>query len=325
MTTAKPLKLILAPMESVTDWLLRDLLSSLGGLDRCVTEFVRVTDTLLPKRVFYRYAPELNNGSKTHSGTPVYIQLLGQDPHVMAANAARAASLGAAGIDLNFGCPAKTVNRHCGGAWLLQSPRDIAEIVTAVRAAVPSSVPVTAKMRLGFTDKSLYLDNAHAIADSGANQLCVHARTKLEGYKPPAHWEYIADINEAISIPVVANGDIWSVEDLQRCQSMTGCDHFMLGRGLLAQPYLAGLVQGTRTDASWSQALELLIHFQGLCNEHYVSRHAGDRLKQWLVYMRRQFPQAAVLFHQIKRIREPEELMATLVASRETRHLLAIA
>src|SRR5689334_16302498 len=112
--------LSLAPMEGVTDWLMRDLLTSLGGIDQCVTEFVRVTTQLHSKKVFYRWCPELLSGSKTRAGVPVFIQLLGGQPCALATNASRAVELGAAGIDLNFGCPAKTVNRNDGGACLLK-------------------------------------------------------------------------------------------------------------------------------------------------------------------------------------------------------------
>lgn len=118
-------RLILAPMEGVLDSVMREQLTRLGGYERCVTEFVRVSQTILPKRVFYRYAPELAHGGFTLSGVPVYLQLLGSNPELMAANAERAAALGAPGIDLNFGCPAKTVNRSQGGAALLRSPQQI--------------------------------------------------------------------------------------------------------------------------------------------------------------------------------------------------------
>ena len=107
--------LLLAPMEGLLDFVLRDVLTRVGGVDRCVSEFIRITGTLLPDKVFLRYVPELHNGSRTLAGVPVRAQLLGSDPVCMAENAARLAALGPEGIDLNFGCPAKVVNRHGGG------------------------------------------------------------------------------------------------------------------------------------------------------------------------------------------------------------------
>ena len=132
-------KILLAPMEGLLDATLRDLLTRVGGVDRCVGEFVRVTDSVLPERVFLRTLPELRHGSCTQAGVPVRAQLLGSDAASMAANAARLAHMGAEGVDLNFGCPAKVVNRHGGGAALLRSPEHIHTLVHAVRRAVPAS------------------------------------------------------------------------------------------------------------------------------------------------------------------------------------------
>lgn len=200
-------------MEGLVDDVMRDVLTEIGGIDWCVTEFIRVTNALLPAKTFHRLAPELQQQSKTRAGTPVRLQLLGSDPACLADNAVRAAELGAPVIDLNFGCPAPTVNRHRGGAVLLKEPQTLYEIVTAVRAAVPADIPVTAKMRLGYEDTSLTLDCARAINAAGAAELTVHARTKVEGYKPPAHWEWFARIKEVIDIPLIANGEVWTLED----------------------------------------------------------------------------------------------------------------
>ena len=112
----------LAPMEGVVDVYMRDLLTKVGGFDLCVSEFVRVSQHLFPASVFYRYCPELLTGGNTASGVPVHVQIMGGEPAVIAENAAFVAELGAPGIDINFGCPAKTVNRHDAGATLLQWP-----------------------------------------------------------------------------------------------------------------------------------------------------------------------------------------------------------
>jgi len=231
--------IILAPMEGLLDFVLRDILTRVGGIDRCVSEFIRITDQLLPERVFTRIVPELHTGGRTLAGVPVRAQLLGADPVCVAENAARLAGLGPAGIDLNFGCPAKVVNRHGGGAALLDEPETIAAIVSAVRRAVPAHIPVSAKMRLGYSDDSRALECALAIAGGGADELVVHARTKAQAYRPPAYWERIADICAVVRIPVVANGDIWTVADAHRCRELSGCDRLMLGRGAVTDPGLA--------------------------------------------------------------------------------------
>ncbi len=230
--------ILLAPMEGLLDFVLRDILTRVGGIDRCVSEFIRITDQLLPERVFTRIVPELLSGGRTFAGVPVRAQLLGSDPVCLAENAARLASLGPDGIDLNFGCPANVVNRHGGGASLLNEPETIHAIVVAVRRAVLAHMPVSAKMRLGYMDDSRALECALAIADGGASEVVVHARTKAQAYRPPAYWERIADIRAAVAIPVVANGEIWTIQDARRCREVSGCDMLMIGRGAVTDPGL---------------------------------------------------------------------------------------
>lgn len=116
------MKLVLAPMEGLTDPIMRDVLTSVGSFDWCVTEFIRVTDSILPDHIYHTYCPELLTNGKTAAGTPVHVQFLGNNPEMLAANATKAAAMGAPAIDMNFGCPAKTVNRHRGGSVLLDEP-----------------------------------------------------------------------------------------------------------------------------------------------------------------------------------------------------------
>jgi tRNA-dihydrouridine synthase C len=214
-----------------------------GGIDRCVSEFIRVTDMLLPARVFTRIVPELLAGGRTRAGVPVRPQLLGSDPACLADNAATLATFRPDGIDLNFGCPAKVVNRHGGGSALLVDPPLLARIVEAVRRAVPPELPVSAKMRLGVEDTALAVDCARALADAGASEIVVHARTKTDGYRPPAYWEKIPAIREAVHVPVVANGEIWTVQDADRCRRISGCASLMLGRGMVVDPGLARAIR----------------------------------------------------------------------------------
>jgi tRNA-dihydrouridine synthase C len=297
-------------MEGVIDHTMRDLLGALGGVDRCVTEFVRVSDRLLPPRVFHRLCPELHSAGRTAAGVPVYVQLLGGQPQPMAENAARAAQLGAPGIDLNFGCPARTVNNSDGGSILLRQPERVYHIVSAVRAAVPAAIPVTVKTRLGFEDSALITDNIQAMQAAGANELAVHARTRRQGYRPPAWWEEIARARQLLDIPVIANGEIWSPADALRCLQVTGCQDLMLGRGVLCRPDLPRLVAAARdgrqlNSLHWPDIPPLLATFFELTAAQYDPAYVGNPIKQWLVYLRSYYPQAALLFEEIKRLREP--------------------
>ena len=311
MPTPVPRLILLAPMEGVLDHSLRDVLTAFGGIDRCVSEFIRITDQLLPRRVFTRLMPELLSGSRTPAGTPVRAQLLGSDPACLADNAARLAELRPDGIDLNFGCPAKTVNRHRGGAVLLDEPELVHDIVAAVRRAVPAAIPVSAKMRLGHRDEARMLDCARAIADAGASELVVHARTKLQGYKPPAYWDRIAHIREAVAVPVVANGEVWTVADAHRCLAESGCDALMLGRGLVSDPGLALALRG-RAGPGWDAVLAGLLHYGELIAPRVAERHRGGRLKQWLNMLRRGYPQAETLYAQVRTLRHAADMEALL-------------
>jgi len=301
-------------MEGLLDFVLRDILTRIGGVDRCVSEFIRVSDTLLPEQVFKRVVPELLNGGCTLSGVPVRPQLLGSDPVCLAENAARLATLGPPGIDLNFGCPAKTVNRHGGGAALLDEPELLWAIVAAVRRAVPAAMPVSAKMRLGVHDDSRALECALALQAGGASELVVHARTKADAYRPPAYWERIADIRAELRIPVVANGEIWNVQDALRCRAVSGCDSLMLGRGMVTDPGLALAVQAAMAGPvqhpaiNWVALLPFIAEFWHLVCTRLERRQQAGRLKQWLNFLRRRHPEAEIAYGALRTLSEPADI-----------------
>jgi len=307
------MQIALAPMEGLVDEILRDVLTRVGGVDWCVTEFIRVSDRLLPPSSFRKLAPELDDGAVTRAGTPLRVQLLGSDPLCLADNAAFACSLGAPAIDLNFGCPAKTVNKSRGGAVLLKEPELLHSILYQVRKAVPAHIPVTAKMRLGFDSPDGALDCARALVDGGAEQLVVHARTKLDGYKPPAHWEWVAKVQDVVGVPVFANGDIWSLEDWHRCREISGVDDIMLGRGLVCRPDLARQISAAKNGAAvelmtWENLQPLLADFWLQARRKISPRYAPGRLKQWISMLTRSYPEAVSLFAQLRRENDCERL-----------------
>lgn len=306
-------------MEGVVDPVIRALYSSIGGFDHFVTEFVRVSDQLLPEKMYYRYCPELHNGGKTKEGHPVFIQLLGGRPEMLAENAAFAQSLGALGIDLNFGCPAKTVNRHDGGATLLKNPSRLYDVITAVKKAVKDEIPVTAKVRLGFEDKSLCNEIAMAVDQAKASSLTIHARTKLEGYKPPAHWEFIAQMRESVQsgMPVIANGDIWSLADYLKCIEVTGCQKVALGRGAIAKPDLARVIKAhinnqKLDDADWTYIKPYWLSYFVSESEKVNEKFAIRRTKQWVKLLSREYAEAGRSFENIKRCQTLVEIKSQL-------------
>lgn len=310
-------KILLAPMEGLADCVLRDVLTRVGDYDGAVTEFVRVSGSLLPQRTFRRICPELDNGSRTLAGTPVVVQLLGSDPACMAENAAQLATLFPAGIDLNFGCPAPKVNRHGGGAMLLDDPEQLGLIASAVRQAVPTTIPVSAKMRLGVCNTEKALDCACSLEAGGVSSLVVHARTKEEGYRPPAHWAWVARIREAVRIPVIANGEVWTPEDYARCRAVTGCDDVMIGRGAVTDPFLARRIKAKNGPvdraADWTELQPLLAEFWRQVQGRVEARHAPGRLKLWLNSLRSTFVEAEALYWAVRPLRGIDEMNQVLV------------
>ncbi|MDF3822136.1 tRNA-dihydrouridine synthase [Leptospira sp. 96542] len=301
-------RILLAPMEGLLDFRLRETITNIGGIDECVSEFIRVNDSLLPKHRIFRTVPELLEGCKTKSGVPVKVQILGSDVVCMAENAANIAALGAFGIDINFGCPAPTVNRNRGGAVLLKEPETLYQIVQAVRRSVPPSIPVTAKMRLGYDSTEHTLDCARALEAGGAEEIVVHARTKTDGYKPPAYWEWIGKIKNELKIPVVANGEIWTVEDAKRCQKISGCSDIMIGRGAIANPNLALEICGkSEGQMPWDSVVKILhSHWLLLCQDVDGKSRSG-RVKQLLKYLAKTYPEANESFERLKHIMDPKE------------------
>lgn len=284
--------LVLAPMEGVTDAPFRAFITRSGGFDYCVSEFIRVSAHPVPEHVFRRDVPELLNHSRTPSGIPVQIQILGGDPGRMAESARNALSAGALGIDINFGCPAPTVNRNDGGAALLRFPERIEHIVRAVRDVVPAHLPVSAKLRLGFDDPEAIHENAKRVEAGGASWITIHGRTKTQGYTPPAYWKPIGRVSRSLSIPVVANGEIWSIEDFRTCQEESSCVHFMLGRGALAVPGLARRIRKELglNPAGGSPDLEFPVSPEAsawgrVFREYSQLQPSEKRLKQWARYL----------------------------------------
>lgn len=308
-------------MEGVIDATTRALLTETSGFDWTVTEFVRVVDARLPPRVFYKHCPELaHERVATPSGVPVHLQLLGSDPEALAANAYQALRLGAVSLDLNFGCPAKLVNRHDGGASLLRDPRRVERAVAAVQRAADGAIPVTAKIRLGFSHRRLALDCARAAEMGGAAQLVVHARTRDEGYRPPAHWEWIARIRRHLSIPVVANGDIWSLEEYWKARSLSGCEDVMIGRGALADPWLASRIRHWQRTGDqlaptpWQARANILTAYAATQRSILPQRVVVSLIKQWLNHMRSRDAEAARRFQALRRLTDLDDLLKGLQA-----------
>lgn len=307
------MRVLLAPMEGVLDSLVRELLTEVNDYDLCITEFLRVVDQLLPVKSFYRLCPELHNNSLTPSGTRVRVQLLGQYPQWLAENAARAVELGSWGVDLNCGCPSKLVNGSGGGATLLKDPELIYRGAKAMREAVPSHLPVTVKVRLGWDSGERRFEIADAVQQAGASELVVHGRTKEDGYKAERiDWQAIGEIRQRLTIPVVANGEIWDWQSAQDCLAATGCDSVMIGRGALNVPNLSRVIKYNEPRMPWPQVVELLQKYTCLEKQGDTGLYHVARIKQWLSYLRKEYLEAAELFSAVRTLQDSTSIARTI-------------
>ncbi|WLS77712.1 tRNA dihydrouridine(16) synthase DusC [Erwinia pyri] len=303
------MRVLLAPMEGVLDSLVRELLTDVNDYDLCITEFLRVVDQLLPVKSFTRLCPELDHASRTPSGTLVRIQLLGQYPEWLAENAARAVELGSWGVDLNCGCPSKTVNGSGGGATLLKDPELIYRGAKAMREAVPLHLPVTVKVRLGWESGDRQFEIADAVEQAGATELTVHGRTKEDGYRAERiNWAAIGEIRQRLTIPVIANGEIWDWQSAQACMKATGCDAVMIGRGALNVPNLSRVIKYNEPRMPWPDVVKLLKKYVQLEKQGDTGLYHVARIKQWLGYLRKEYGEASELFSLIRATKTSGEI-----------------
>jgi tRNA-dihydrouridine synthase C len=151
----------------------------------------------------------------------------------------------------------------------------------------------------------------------------VHARTKVEGYKPPAHWEWVARVQEAVAVPVFANGEVWTLDDWRRCREISGVDDIMLGRGLVSRPGLARQIVAVRAgeqpqEMSWDELQPLLLDFWQQARRKLAPRYAPGRLKQWLAMLTRSYPEAVALFAEVRREQDCARIDRLLGAATES-------
>lgn len=225
-------RVLQAPLSGVTDLVFRRLVRKYAPDSMMYTEMVNATGLHyvgeLPKLM------ELDPHEK-----PVSIQLFDCRPDFLAEAAQRAVEEGADTVDINMGCPVNKITKNGGGSSLLRQPDVAAAIVATVVKSV--DVPVTVKTRIGWTEQEItILDFARRMEDAGAQMITVHGRTRAQGYNGSARWEWIARVKEILSIPVIANGDIFSVSAAVECLEMTGADGVMCSRGTLGYPFLVG-------------------------------------------------------------------------------------
>lgn len=274
---------LLSPMDGFSDWPFRSLCRELGSA-MSYTEFVKAEEILKPPKII---ADKLRY---EEAERPVVIQIYGEQPEVMLLAALRAQELGADIVDINMGCPAKTVANRGAGAGLMRTPLKVARIFKRISASL--EIPLTGKIRLGWDDDCRnYALIARIIEENGGQLIALHARTKQQGYGGEANWDAIAEVRQLVKIPVIGNGDVKSVADIQRMKDYTGCDAVMIGRAAIGNPWIfSGLdrdeVTPQQVRQMMLQHLERNLEFYGprigvvLFRKHAVRYLAPFRLSK---------------------------------------------
>ena len=292
-------RVLQSPLSGVTDLVFRQLVRRFAPQSMLYTEMVHASQVCR--------ARELDKVMDVDpQEQPISIQLFDHRPDFLAEAAQMAVAEGAATVDINMGCPVNKITKKGGGSSLLRDPMTAEAIVRAVVNAVP--VPVTVKTRLGWTDEEInIIEFAQRMQDAGAQMITIHGRTRAQGYNGPARWGWIGRVKSHLSIPVIANGDILSVEAAVQCLEQTEADGVMCSRGTLGYPYLVGEID-TFLKTGQSKAPPTTIERLQCAREHLQAlwEYKGDRgirqARKHMTWYAKEFPGAAELREQLCRI-----------------------
>jgi tRNA-dihydrouridine synthase B len=294
--------LILAPMDGYSDQPFRSLCRRLGSAIS-YTEFINAIDILnghpfLNKKLAFR--PEER---------PLAYQIFDNDPDRLLAAAQRLQAQRPDFFDVNLGCSARTVSGRGAGAGLLREPEKIAAIFQTLTRAL--STPVTAKIRLGWDESSRnYRQVAHLLEANGAAAIAVHGRTRTQRLRGQADWDAIAEIRQAVSIPVIANGDVITVADIDRIKTHTGCPAVMIGRGAIGNPWIFSRLDRDQVPPETVHQM-IRAHLEAML-EFYGPKLGLIRFRKHLIHYLRPYPLSADLRHQLVTTENVDEFLSLI-------------
>jgi len=312
---------ILAPMAGITDTVFRRFIKRLGGCGLIMTEFVSsegmLRQNLRSKRGLYY----------TEEERPITAQIFGADPDRLAEAARVIEDLGFDMVDLNLGCPAKKVVK-CGGSGLLRDLPLLGKIFERIRAAV--TIPFTAKIRAGWSDDEIVAVEVARLAESaGIEAIAVHPRTRAQGFSGRANWQIIRDVKEAVRIPVIGNGDVFTPHDAQALHKETGCDAVMIGRAANTNPWIFRQMEEFSRTGSFPQATEadryqlIRTYYQMLAEEEIPG--AIGKMKQFASWFTHGVRNGAELRRSVQSAREVREVLERVDQFFQGAHSLAVS
>lgn len=284
---------VLAPMAGVTDKAMRLICRRYGvGLE--------VTEMVSAKALHYKNKKSFELFDLAGEDQPIAVQLFGSEPAIMAEGARLAVSAGAKMLDVNMGCPVPKVAGHGEGSGLLRTPEVAFAIIRAMRDAV--NVPLSAKMRIGWEERDPHIvDFAKGLEDAGCDFIAVHGRTRSQYYTGQADWDAIREIVEALTIPIIANGDVDSVEAARAIREATGAAGIMVGRGALGRPWLFAQLladwQGRPVpeDPTLSERAQVMLDHAALACRYKGERIAMQEMRKQIGWYVKGLPHAAAL------------------------------
>lgn len=293
------IRLILAPMAGFTDQPFRRLCRRFGA-DEVVTELLSA-NAIVRDNITTLQMAELHPDEK-----PASVQIFGSDPDVMAEAASKVEQTGCSFIDINMGCPVRKVVKNGGGSALLGNPILAAKIVRKVVDAV--NIPVSVKLRTGKNSRSKTgFEIVLACADSGASRLTIHARTVSEGFSGPLDYDFVAEVRKRVTVEVIGNGGIKSLEEAKIWIDRTGVEGLMIGRGAIGHPSFFKSIHDGQEHALIEELDTVMLHCRWM-EEHYGPDRALGPMRGHLIYYSKGFDTARKFRKEINRVKTFEEL-----------------
>ena len=318
MISSLPLKknsLMFAPMEGITDECYRKTIFQLyPEWDTMSCDFLRVPNpSPYPKKHIIKHFGKDIYQNPQQKEKMIY-QILTSPGAYTARTVQDISALGFNWIDLNLGCPSKTVCKNKGGSYLLSDLENLKVILKLIRENFPGTF--TCKIRVGYEDDSLFENVLKLIEDSGVDAIKIHARTRAQLYKGFANWDYVKKAVSITKIPIIGNGDIWTKKDIETYYDYTNCHSIMLGRPALKTPWLAKLYKSGIEDSLEIRAKEIKNYFQSFydqtANYHDVEAARIKRIKSITRYLFEDFPDGDLIKRKVLLAKDFETQMSAV-------------